>query len=162
MVWFSHSLNGILVIITTCHFLRKLIFWDTRENVFVSCHVLRRTKAHGEHLPRYKSQQATHLSEWVLVVFLLCCLSSEKGSWCSSLVHIHCIYLHGQPWVMVNLWPLCICMVAPCSWCGITFYAKVHIIFQWRGSSQPLSDPLVYTSHFLHFQWWLLHLRFLL
>jgi hypothetical protein len=32
------------------------------------------------------------------------------------------------------------------------FYAKFHISFQWCGSWKPLSDPLVYTSHFLHFQ----------
>ena len=40
MVWFSHSLDGILVIISKCHFLRKNLLWDTRENVSLFCHVL--------------------------------------------------------------------------------------------------------------------------
>ena len=100
-----------------------------------------------------------HQNEWVLGLFLSCCPSSETGSWCSSLVHIHCIHLHGQPWVMVNLWPLCICMVVPCSWCELIFYTK---ILQCHGSWQLLSDPLAHASHLLLFQWWLLHLWFLL
>ena len=40
MVWFSHSIDGIMIIITKCHFLREILLWDTRENISLSRHVL--------------------------------------------------------------------------------------------------------------------------